>query len=411
MKNKQTYRTTPFHFSPSHFSPSHFSLFTISLLALSLFTLSIASCEKKGNTDPKPEPTKTVLSIVDKNASAATKALYANLWQTQKIAPMFGHHDYSAYGVGWRDIEGKSDVKTLCGDNPAVLSVDIAGIERDSAENGTKIPFEKLRVLIKECHARGGITMICWHQWNPVTGGNAWDNTKAVDKILTNGGEINIKYKVWLDNVARFMTSLKDDKGELIPVIFRPLHEHTQTWSWWGSSATTDQEFIDLWRMIVTYLRDTKQVHNILYAISPQMDGNYGTATLERLQFRWPGDNYVDFIGMDCYHGTNTTAFKSNLAALTQLSFRLKKPAGVTETGIPSGRSSDYWSTQIESPVKETYCSMVVMWRNESTSHGYGPYPGDASASDFINVHSRKSLLFEKDLPAMYTMPDNITIN
>ena len=21
--------------------------------------------------------------------------------------------------------------------------------------------------------------MICWHQWNPVTGGNAWDNSKA----------------------------------------------------------------------------------------------------------------------------------------------------------------------------------------------------------------------------------------
>jgi len=375
-----------------------------------LLLTALSSCNKGNNSQPEPEPTKTTITIVDKSATAATKALYANLWQTQKIAPMFGHHDYSAYGVGWRDVEGMSDVKSLCGDNPAVLSVDISGIESGNEVNGTKIPFDKLKILIKQCHARGGVTMICWHQTNPVTGGNAWDNSKAVDKILIEGGEINIKYKSWLSNVAKFMLSLKDDNNELIPIIFRPLHEHTQIWSWWGSSATSEQEFISLWRLIVTYLRDTEKVHNLIYAISPQMDSDYGSATTDRLKFRWPGDEFVDFIGMDCYHGTNTSAFKSNLSYLTQLSFKLKKPAGVTETGIPSGRQEDYWSRQIANPVKETYCSMVVMWRNESTSHAYGPYPGDISASDFTRMYGAGSLLFEKSLPEMYIMPENMNV-
>lgn len=71
--------------------------------------------------------------------------------------------------------------------------------------------------------------------------------------------------------------------------------------------------------MTVRYLRDTRGVHNLIYAISPQMDSEYSDAR-GRLSFRWPGDEWVDFIGMDCYHGLNTAAFTSNLKALTQFS-------------------------------------------------------------------------------------------
>jgi len=385
---------------------SYYYFLLLSLIIL----LLVASCGKKEAPEPDPQPVTTIMTIVDKSATPATKALYANLWMIRKIAPMFGHHDYSAYGVGWRDVESMSDVRSLCGDYPALLSVDISGAEQGKENNINNIPFSKLRLLIKQCHSRGGVIMICWHQNNPVTGGNAWDNAKAVDKILLEGGDINTKYKEWLGNISDFILSLRDDNNELIPVIFRPLHEHTQTWSWWGSSATTDSEFVNLWKMIVKYLRDTKNVHNLLYAISPQMDSDYGAATTDRLKFRWPGDDFVDVIGMDCYHGTNINAFKSNLSYLSALSTKLMKPAGVTETGIPSGRASDYWTRQIADPVSGVYCSMVVMWRNESTSHAYGPYPGDNSASDFIQMYNSKKLVFEKSLPDMYSMPKNVAI-
>ena len=86
---------------------------------------------------------------------------------------------------------------------------------------------------------------------------------------------MNLKYKARLDDVAEAFRKMVDEKGRPIPVIFRPLHEHTQTWNWWGRSATTDREFIAFWRFIVSYLRDTKDVHNVIYAISPQMDAVY----------------------------------------------------------------------------------------------------------------------------------------
>ena len=200
-----------------------------------------------------------------------------------------------------------------------------------------------------------------------------------------------------------------DEKGRPIPVIFRPLHEHTQTWNWWGRSATTDEEFIAFWRFIVSYLRDTKGIHNVIYAISPQMDAVYKD-TEERLLFRWPGDEWVDFLGMDCYHGRNRAAFESNVKAIVGLSAKLGKPVGVTETGLENNHTSDYWTHDVLPALKGRHCSMVVAWRNESTRHAFGPYPSDASAADFKLFFQDPWTLFEQDLPDMYTMPRNVTV-
>ena len=47
----------------------------------------------------------------------------------------------------------------------------------------------------------------------------------------------------------------------------------------------------------------------------PQLDV---TSSKENLLFRWPGDEYVDFIGMDSYHGTNTGALSANAKILEE---------------------------------------------------------------------------------------------
>src|SRR5690606_27336071 len=141
----------------------------------------------------------------------------------------------------------------------------------------------------------------------PLTGGDSWDNSsnQVVASILDESSEVHAKYKTWLDRLAAFVSDLKDDNGKLIPILFRPYHEHTQTWSWWGKACTTQQEFIGLWRFTVDYLIKDKGVHNLIFAISPQMDV---ASSKDALLFRWPGDDYVDFLGMDCYNGIITNA-------------------------------------------------------------------------------------------------------
>ena len=373
------------------------------LLGLCLLLGPTGYASGKGKRLKAPE--KTILKMVDPDATPETKALYANLWCIGLDGVMFGHHDYPSYGIGWKGDKDRSDVKDIVGSHPAVYSLDMAGID------DTKIRH------IQEAYKRGGVCMLVWHQSNPLTEGpgkkypvgTAWDNTKVVDRILQEGSPMNLKYKARLDDVAEAFRKMVDEKGRPIPVIFRPLHEHTQTWNWWGRSATTDREFIAFWRFIVSYLRDTKDVHNVIYAISPQMDAVYDDP-VGRILFRWPGDQWVDFIGMDCYHGRNTAAFESNVQAMVEVRGLRHKPVGITETGLANDHKADYWTQDVLRVLRGEPCAMVVAWRNDNPRHAYGPYPSDASAEDFKLFDADEWTLLERDLPDMYSMPKNVTV-
>jgi len=355
------------------------------------------------------------LRIVDRNATPQTKALYANLWNIASQGFMFGHHDDLWYGRYWYNEPGKSDTKAVCGDYPGVFSVDLGAIMDDrhaNAENAIR-----RRVMI-EAYERGEVITACCHLNNPHTGGDSWDNSSndVVKSILTEGHATRVKFLQWLDRCADFANGLKDSDGKLIPIIFRPFHEHTQTWSWWGSKCTTEDEFIRFWRFTVEYLRDTKGVRNFIYAVSPQMDQVYDDAK-SRLTFRWPGDEWVDFIGMDCYHYNWKQAFKSNLEAITEVSLEKMKPCGVTETGPEGFDWKDYWTNHILQSATGSRVSMIVMWRNkyvgnnESDRHFYSVYPGHPSEADFRLMYDDPRTFFSKDLPDMYSMPDGIEVN
>lgn len=366
---------------------------------------------QKGNPNPMEE-----LSIVDKQATLQTKALLANLWSIADRGFMFGHHDDLWYGRYWYNEPGASDTKAVCGDYPGVFSVDFGPIMDNrytSDENNIR------RRVILEAKERGEVIMACAHLNNPLTGSDSWDNSHndVVKSILTPGNATRAKYMTWLDRLADFCLNLKDSKGELVPVIFRPYHEHTQGWSWWGSQCTTEAEFVEFWQMTVNYLRDTKGVHNLLYAVSPQLDNWYDDQTIRnRLLFRWPGDNYVDFIGMDCYHGENPTTFGNYLRIATEVSKEKRKPCGVTEDGVESFTRADYWTYSVLDPAKDKRISMVVMWRNkyvgqnESDKHYYSVYPGHPSEDNFRKMYQSERTFFSKNLPDMYSLPENIRI-
>jgi mannan endo-1,4-beta-mannosidase len=315
-------------------------------------------------------------------------------------------------------VQDRSDVKDVCGDYPGVFSLDFAEIMDD--RHATGVLNSDRRRTILEARRRGEVITACSHLNNPLTGGDSWDNSDntVAREILEEGSDVRVKFKVWLDRLANFVKDLKDDQGKLIPVIFRPYHEHTQTWSWWGKSCTTQQEFIGLWRFTVDYLVKDKEVHNLIFAISPQLDV---AGSADNLLFRWPGDDYVDFIGMDSYHGTNTNALSVNARNLANLSREKKKPCGVTETGLEGIRNGngteyvDYWTKEILGPLLGKDISMVVMWRNKydpahEGHHFYGPWTGHSSAADFVKFHQSSFTLFSADLPDMYTMAEGVAV-
>lgn len=347
--------------------------------------------------------------LADKNATEKTKDLYTFLWEIQnRDFTLLGHHDALAYGHGWRDSLGYSDVCSMVGTHPAVCSLDFGKIEHKDSININRIPFDKMREIVKYAYKNGQVIMFCWHVDNPKTYrkgaeypiGTAWDNsdTTVVREILTENSEMNILFKIWLDNLAEYIYSLQDDNNKPIPFIFRPWHEHTQAWNWWGKKCVTDQEFIDLWRFTVEYLRDVKQIHNMIYALSPQMDEVYED-TKGRLTFRWPGDEYVDFLGMDCYHGRNHNALESNLHRLAELSEEKRKPCGITEIGIEGVPYDKYFTQEVLPYLNKNKVSLLVFWRNDDimSGHHFLPYKGHKAESDFIEFcNSGKVILNSK---------------
>ncbi|SHK38400.1 mannan endo-1,4-beta-mannosidase [Reichenbachiella agariperforans] len=395
--------------------------FTYSLLILaSAFLMACSTDESTVDPDGdgdggSVEP--VTLQLVDKSATDETKALYANLWDVQSRGMMFGHHDDLLYGREWYAESGRSDTKEVCGDYPAVFSVDFAEV-MDERYLSSDLNDDRKRTIM-EARARGEVITACLHLNNPKTGGDSWDNSDntVVKGILEEGSEVNMTYKVWLDRLATFVTSLKDENGKLIPIIFRPYHEHTQSWSWWGSSCTTQEEFISFWKFTVDYLTLEMGVHNLIFAISPQIDSE---GTVDNLLYRWPGDDYVDFIGMDSYHGTNTKSLATNSRNLATLSKEKLKPCGVTETGIEGVRKdgkeyTDYWTQEIMSAMYGKGVSLVVMWRNKydptgSGYHYYGPWIGHSSANDFVTFYESDYMLFSSDLPDMYEAVEGITV-
>lgn len=124
------------------------------------------------------------------------------------------------------------------------------------------------------------------------------------DAILSTGGDATAlaAYRTTLDRLALWATT--ETRFNNRAFIFRPFHENDGNWFWWGTGATSacsDADYVQLWRETVEYLRDTKGVHNILYAYSPEVIGAYTDYTGSR----YPGDAYVDIFGIDVYSNTD----------------------------------------------------------------------------------------------------------
>src|SRR3954469_5341173 len=112
---------------------------------------------------------------IDKNATKETVSLSRNLKKQINQGFMFGHQDDLAYGVGWKYQDGRSDIKDVTGDYPAVYGWELGRLEIDHDVNIDSVPFVTMKQLIRKGYDRGGVITISWHLNNPLTGQTAWN--------------------------------------------------------------------------------------------------------------------------------------------------------------------------------------------------------------------------------------------
>lgn len=347
---------------------------------------------------------------IDPEATRETKALFKSLRKLSKKHTLFGHQHATEYGRGWRGEPDRSDVKSVTGSHPAVIGIDFSGFSGRSPERIEQAK-ENLRQNVVDTYNRGGVTTIAWHFSNPVSrGGFYWVDSISLPavKYIIPGGEAHDQYKDILKGIAEWAHSIKGADGELAPVIFRPFHEFDGSWFWWGARHCTPDEFKSLWRFTVSYLKDSLDVHNFLYAFSP--DNRF--LTEEKFLERYPGDEWVDMVGMDNYgdmgrngsYSLDTAALK--LKIVSDYARKAGKLAAFTETGLESIPNLTWWTESLLRVMKQPKVRLayVLVWRNDSRSetHYYAPHPGHPSVPDFMKFYNDPYTLFEKDLKNIY---------
>lgn len=185
----------------------------------------------------------------------------------------------------------------------------------------------------KEWADKGGIVQINWHWLFPTAAadGDFADSYKAavkgsnlsyepstvldIDKVFTADTYENYVYELGMTTVIDYLTLLKDAK---IPVLWRPYHEASGAWFWWGQKGATT--FKKLW--VDMFDRFAKAgLDNIIWVWTSQVDD---------IETWYPGDKYVDIVGTDTYGKDVTT----HTAYFTTLSTGISKIITLSETGI-----------------------------------------------------------------------------
>ena len=390
---------------------------TVSCAAVCALILALAACEKD-NTKNRMTPEAKRPVLTDPAPSTKTRALWENMIDLRDRGTMFGAQIPTEYGLSggkrWEDdgSASNSDTKILTGSNPAVCGWDISYLELGNEKNIDDEPFETIRKHIIAAYNRGAVNTICWHCTNPKSMGTAWDGTRAVYTIIP-GGEKHEMFKQWLDRVADFFSSLKTPDGDLIPLIFRPWHEHTGSGFWWGKGNASMEEFVALWRFTVEYLRDTKGLHNIIWAYSPDM---VHISSRDSYMEYWPGDSYVDILGLDAYDrdGGDYGHKCLQLSRLGNVIAREKaKLYAITETGLENNSPEEskyynkyWWTRMLYKVINGEKVSFALVWRNgglpSDGSHYFNAWKGCYSEEDFLKFAASEDVLLERDLPDMY---------
>ena len=352
---------------------------------------------------PALQGSATTHTLIDSSATTATQQLYAELQTLDKADGVaFGNEYAFQYGIlpdgtSWyfTDASGEylaSDIQNICGIRPSVSGWDLNEFALGNS-------YWKAEVMdnIEDADALGVIVCLTFHENNPATGNGYSDTNIDLTQVVTSGTTANTQFLSDWSKAADVIRNLKRSDGTLIPVILRPFHECNGGWFWWGTN-NSDAKFIALWKYLVTYLRDTQGLHNIIYVYNTSQPTT-STVFLER----YPGDDYADVISTDVYltDSDASTVLTVPLDIMISIAEAKGMPAALAEIGSNAGSSGmgsstidAWWTTKVLTPMKQAttadsstdyfaHIAYMAGWASWSTTQYHIPYPGCSKAADF----------------------------
>jgi mannan endo-1,4-beta-mannosidase len=265
-------------------------------------------------------PAKPTTQLSDANVTCNTQALFNFLVDQygQKVL------------TGQQDLVDIEYVHTTTGKYPAVGSFDLIEYSPTRRQNGSNPANLSESAIAWSKSANGnGIVSLMWH-WNaPADLVNTtdipwWKGFYAIgttfDLKAALADTTSAKYKLLISDMDSIAVQLKKFSNANVPVLWRPLHEVYSGGFWWGVQGAAP--FIELWQLMYSRYTKVHKLHNLIWVWT-------GGSNVDMTYY--PGDAYVDVVGLDLYTASGSSFSGSWGDAQTILSG--KKLLALTETG------------------------------------------------------------------------------
>jgi beta-mannanase len=231
-------------------------------------------------------PIAPAASLADANATAATKSLYNYMKSLYGNKVLSGQQDDIQYIIN------------TTGKEPAVAGFDLMDYSPSRIEKSGYTPSSsEANIAWATKGANRGMISLVWH-WNPPTdlidqptkewwrGFYTDATTFDIQAVLADKN--GTRYALLLRDIDAIAVQLQKYSNANIPVLFRPLHEASGGWFWWGAKGPGP--FKELWQIMYNRLVNYHGLHNLIWVYTGTADAAW-----------YPGNSYVDIFSLDIY--------------------------------------------------------------------------------------------------------------
>lgn len=248
-------------------------------------------------TPPPPLPVSAALC--DPQATFAARMLM------RALVSDYGHHTWT----GQHDNSEINYIQGMTGRKPAMVEGDLIDYSPSRVQYaGMPAHYTEDMIALEQA---GHVLGLCWH-WNAPTNllntaSEPWwrgfyteATTFDVQAALANTN--SVEYALLLRDIDAIAVQLGKIASNNIPVLWRPLHEASGGWFWWGAKGSGP--FKQLWRLLFDRLVNYHHLHNLIWVLTNEDPAWY------------PGGDVVDIVGLDAYPSDPTDALSSDWQTL-----------------------------------------------------------------------------------------------
>ncbi|MEV0808367.1 glycosyl hydrolase [Micromonospora sp. NPDC050200] len=199
------------------------------------------------------------------------------------------------------------------------------------------------RTLFDRISDRGMLPMLAWEPWDyqlDIAARKKGFSARKIDRLRSNqpGYRLSSISRGSFDSYV--LSWARGIKSLGYPVAIRFAHEMNGDWYPWSETVNGNRpgDYVKAWRHVHD-LFTAAGATNVIWVWSPNVKWDDSTPKLSKL---YPGDDYVDWVGLSGYYGTGAlSTYRSFDAIFNQTIKEIRtftpRPLVITETGASDG--------------------------------------------------------------------------